>query len=104
MYGTTVTFCIYAYSNLVNCKFTLVSEYCTQDRRLREKSDSGSMQDQKLALGQNDNDSTLLTSGGLKQNLNSTLCSLVPRPFPTGYNAKSYDDCQLKCASLSSQL
>ena len=27
MYGTTVTFRIYAYSNLANCKFTLV-QYC----------------------------------------------------------------------------
>ena len=30
MYGTTVTFCIYAYSNLVNCKFILV-QYCNAD-------------------------------------------------------------------------
>ena len=74
MYGTTVTFRIYAYSNLANCKFTLMQytampqsampgieethqastgKYCisdsTEDRRLVEKSVSNSTRDQRLA-------------------------------------------------------
>ena len=66
MYGMTVTFRIYAYSNLANCKFALVQlppmmlarmlgiketgEYCIsdsmEDQRLAEKSVSDSTQDQ----------------------------------------------------------